>query len=131
LVSAPSDRRPALRLSVSSEGDSAVVEVGGEVDLATAAHLQQFVERVIDIGYRDVVLDLGATSYMDSIGLGAVVGLDRLAREAGGAVRLRHPTARVRRLLDLTLVGTVLHVEPDGSAAADARAVRPGRHPGP
>jgi anti-sigma B factor antagonist len=64
------------------------IAVHGEVDLYTAPKLKEKFVEMIEGGYPDVVLDLEGVSFIDSSGLGVLVGALRRARERGGAVRV-------------------------------------------
>jgi len=57
-----------------------------------------------------IVLDLGSVSYIDSGGLGALVGLYASARSAGGEIKLANLSPRSRDLLQITKLLTVFEV---------------------
>ncbi len=58
-------------------------------------------------GRNDIVLDLSDVSFLDSIGLGALIGLFKDARRAGGSFHISGASERVLRLLQLTDLDTV------------------------
>jgi anti-sigma B factor antagonist len=53
-----------------------VVEMRGELDMATSAQLLESLQRLVDAGDRHLVVDLAEVSFMDSSGLGALVTID-------------------------------------------------------
>jgi len=57
-----------------------------------------------------IVLNLGETTYIDSGGLGTLVGLLTSAQSAGGTIKLVHLTRRVVDLLQVTKLLTVFEV---------------------
>ncbi len=57
-----------------SAGDCAVLRVAGEIDVYTAPELRERVIRFIDDGTRHVIADLRDVDFLDSTGLGALVG---------------------------------------------------------
>ena len=59
---------------------------------------------------RNVVINLGGVNYIDSGGLGTLVGLFTSARNAGGQIKLANLTNRVGELLQLTKLLTVFEV---------------------
>ncbi len=59
-----------------------------------------------------VVLDLHEVQHLDSGGLGALVGLVLAARNAGGDIKICNPSSRVRSLLQMTRLATVIEVLP-------------------
>jgi anti-sigma B factor antagonist len=59
---------------------------------------------------KQIVLNLGGVSYIDSGGLGTLVGLYTSARSAGGSIKLANLTQRVGDLLQVTKLLTVFDV---------------------
>jgi hypothetical protein len=67
-----------LSLSTRTEGDRTIVEVGGEIDVYTAPRLrEQLVDLVADGKYH-LVVDMERVDFLDSTGLGVLVGARRL-----------------------------------------------------
>lgn len=90
-------------------GDT-ILAVRGDVDLATASFLWESVEQVLSDSER-LIVDLRDVDFLDSTGLSVFVRAHRRLREAGGALVLRSPSPRVRRVLDLTGLAQVLTIE--------------------
>ncbi|MHB9133222.1 MAG: STAS domain-containing protein [Armatimonadota bacterium] len=80
----------------------AVVEVQGEMDMHTSPRAKAVMIELIEQGCSHLLINLHRTVYIDSTGLGTLVGLMRRAREQGGEVRLIAPSPQVRRLLEIT-----------------------------
>lgn len=91
-------------LSVSSrdEGRFTVVEVVGDVDLASAPVLRRTFESLLREGRTHLIVDLQGVPFVDSSGLGVLVGAQRLLKPRGGDVRLVCSAARVLRVLSIT-----------------------------
>jgi anti-sigma B factor antagonist len=83
---------------VGSAGGFVVVAAHGEVDLDTAAGLDQAVRTALR-SCPHLVVDLTQVSFIDSSGLGVLVGARRMATALGGEVSLVHPPALVQRIL--------------------------------
>jgi anti-sigma B factor antagonist len=66
-----------LDLHVTASGGYTVVEVGGEIDLASAPELRECLHQTIDAGSRQLVVDIRQVSFIDSMGLGVLVGARR------------------------------------------------------
>jgi anti-anti-sigma factor len=100
----PSDRDDAgleavLGIRLSVEGDVAVLEVGGEVDLAT---VEQFRAALADAQRSErVVVDLTGVSFMDSAGVNALVGAYHRSLP-NGELRLVGMRSNVRRVFEIT-----------------------------
>ena len=97
------------------EGVLLVLRVRGELDLSTVEQVQQAVERHC-VGRGALVVDLRELEFLDSTGLGLLLGLQR--RQDGTAVAFTEPVARrVVRVLDMAGVRRLLHwVEDPGDA---------------
>jgi len=73
-----------------------------------------------------IILNLCAVEHVDSGGLGAVVGLVRSARTLGGDIKICNPSSRVRDVLQLTRLSSVIDVlatEEEAAAAFRCAAV--------
>lgn len=91
-----------LRTEVSAVADWTVVSVYGELDVATAPSLrEQLIEQVNDGAVR-LVLDLEGLDFLDSTGLGTIIGALKRARTHGGELRLVCTQSRIRRLFEIT-----------------------------
>ncbi|MEW1845901.1 STAS domain-containing protein [Nonomuraea angiospora] len=86
-----------------------LIEVAGEVDAATAPQLTAYIEREHADAGLALVLDLSGVSFMDSSGLHLLVEQHNRQTEHGSGLHLAAPHQRVRRLLEITGVGQVLH----------------------
>jgi anti-sigma B factor antagonist len=62
----------------------------------------------LDAGRRRIVVDLSNTSFMDSSGLGALIGCLKSARQADGDLRIAAPNEQLRMVLKLSNVDRVL-----------------------
>ena len=108
-----------VRLSVRPGRDCMVVEVAGDLDMATSPQLREGLQRVLDAGTRNVVVDLAGVGFMDSSALGAVVVMFKAARERGGRLCLAAVQPPVRGLLAATSVDQAIGVY-DTVLAAEA-----------
>ena len=84
-----------------------VLELTERLTVETEADLKNAVRRQLEAGRRHLVLDLARVPYVDSCGLGTMVQAYVSAHRAGGSVRLRNVTPRVRHLLTITRLATV------------------------
>lgn len=98
----PQDSAP-LRLShrITREGE-AVVEVGGELDIATAEVAVTYVTHVIDNHRGPVIADLAAVAFCDASGLGALVRMARYVEHAGCSFRLASPSPSLVKIMRIT-----------------------------
>lgn len=91
-------------------GDTVVVQVAGEIDVYTAASLREKLADLIDADHTDVVVDLTGVTFMDSTGLGVLVGALKKVRGYGGRLQLvidQEKVIKVFRITALTQVFTI------------------------
>ncbi|MGN9813680.1 STAS domain-containing protein [Micromonospora sp. BQ11] len=90
-----------------------MVEVRGELDMATAPQLRDNLQRLIDAGDRQVVVDLAGVGFMDSSALGTLVVMFKALRDVDGRLCLAAVQPGVRRLLSITSVDRVIDIYED------------------
>ena len=96
-------------VSVTAAEDATVVEVHGDLDCYTAPKLRAVLLELAD-GPRKVILAVGSVDFIDSTGLGVLVGGVKRFRQQGVDLVLRSPNARTARLFEVTGVGKLLTV---------------------
>lgn len=107
--------KPAAQLTIvtSTEGDAAGssirVRCTGKLIAGTAAILQTEVRGLLP-GAKRIVLDLTDLSYMDSSGLGSIIGLYVSAKTAGARLEVINLSKRVRQLFSITNVLSLFEV---------------------
>lgn len=101
-----------MELSVTSRehGDLTIVEVAGEVDVYTAAVLREKLADVIDDDHADVVVDLTGVGFLDSTGLGVLVGALKKVRGLGGRLQLVIDQERVMKVFRITALTQVFTI---------------------
>jgi anti-sigma B factor antagonist len=98
-----------MRLDERIVGDIAIVTVTGDITLNKGGDvvLRDKVRSLIQQGYKNVLLDLGAVSYVDSAGLGELVQAYATTKNKGGSLKLLRTTKRITDLLIITKLVTV------------------------
>jgi anti-sigma B factor antagonist len=91
-------------LSATTDGESAVLALSGEIDLAAGPAVRESLNELIGGGARHVVVDLRQVDFLDSIGLGVLVGAYRRLRdrEPAGSLRLVCTNERVIGVFAIT-----------------------------
>ncbi|MET8978407.1 STAS domain-containing protein [Streptomyces sp. NPDC004539] len=82
-----------------SSGRFTVVEVTGEIDMATEGSLTEHLDAATSGEAPDVLVDLGRVEFLDCSGLRALCRAEERARTRGGRLRLACVPFAVRRLL--------------------------------
>jgi len=108
----------SLRIGARTEGnDIAILSLTGEVEVANASQVRDAALKLVSGGRKYLVVDLSGVEYMDSTGLGTLVGLHKRLREAGGQVLIAGAQPRVRKIFDITGLTQVFRMHEDVSAA--------------
>lgn len=89
-----------------------VVALGGEIDLHTAPRLDEALFSAIDEGAHRVLVDLAATTFVDSTVLGILLRAHRRLDDAGGRLVVVSNDPRILRTFELTGLDRTLAVEP-------------------
>lgn len=97
-----------------------VVHVSGEVDANTAHILREGLSAAITEGTTHLVADLSGVTFMDSTGLGVLVGRLKVLRLTGGTMHCVVAEERVRRVFLATGLDAVLPLHDDVESALAA-----------
>ncbi|KQX74736.1 MULTISPECIES: STAS domain-containing protein [Aeromicrobium] len=86
-----------------------VLAVGGEIDTQTTDELRGAVDD-LDVSHRTLVLDLHGVEFVDSSGLGALLGIKKQQDRAGGHLLLTRLSDPVARIIEITRMDRVFEV---------------------
>jgi anti-sigma B factor antagonist len=84
------------------DGQVTVISGEGRLNMVSAPLLKEAVADAIFQGRPRVVVDLSGVDFMDSSGLGALVGCLKTARQAGGDLKIAAPSEQVTMVLQLS-----------------------------
>ena len=92
-----------LKIETKRCGDQTVLfEIAGEMDVFSVPAVKERIVQAVSDGDHFLIIDLREVSYMDSTGLGVLIGGLKRAREHGGNLCLLAPHSRVRKILKVT-----------------------------
>lgn len=86
----------------------AVVHVVGRLNMVAAPQLRDVVAEAVAGGRTQLVVDLADVEFMDSSGLGALIGALKTTRQAGGDLRIAAAGEQVTMVLQLSNVDRIL-----------------------
>ncbi|MGP3914616.1 STAS domain-containing protein [Nonomuraea sp. 10N515B] len=95
-----------------------VVRIGARLDAGTSAGVRERLHQSLDSGEGDLILDLSKLEMIDATGLGVLVGAHRRALSVQRRLVLRGVPPRIMRILAVTRLNRVLHVEAPAAAVA-------------
>ena len=98
-----------MEVSFKSVSNSLVVKIRGEIDAESAEELR----RKIDIEYdctavKDMVFDLSEVGFMDSSGIGLIIGRYKRVSALGGVIRITGAGKTVKRIIELSGLGRIV-----------------------
>ena len=91
-----------LGLELSERDGLSVLAVSGEVDVATVPRLREQLHSLVAQGQTHVVVDLDGVDFLDSTGLGVLVGALKRLRSSGGELHLICTQPRIRKVFEVT-----------------------------
>jgi anti-sigma B factor antagonist len=91
-----------LSLSTRTEGGRTVVEVGGEIDVYTAPKLREQLVELVNDGSYHLIVDMEGVDFLDSTGLGVLVGGLKRVRAHEGSLRLVCTQERILKIFRIT-----------------------------
>ncbi|MBB5871321.1 anti-sigma B factor antagonist [Allocatelliglobosispora scoriae] len=94
-----------------------VLEVGGEIDVYTAPKLRERLVELLEAGTSALVVDLGKVEFLDSTGLGVLVGGLKKSRAAGATFSLVCSRDNLLKIFRITALDQVLPLYPTVEAA--------------
>ena len=87
-----------------------VVAVKGEIDVYTAPRLRERLVELVSEGHRRIIVDLEGVDFLDSTGLGVLVGGLKRLRSHGGDLSLVCTQSRILKVFEITGLMTVFQV---------------------
>jgi anti-anti-sigma factor len=115
-----------LSLSTRERENATIVDLSGRIVFGDEANLlRDKVKKIITDKRRPVILNLKNVSYVDSAGVGCLVGLYTSAHAAGTELRLACPSQKVEHVLKITKLLPILGAFPDENSALCADTKKP------
>jgi anti-anti-sigma factor len=105
------------RFAATWSGRTAVVTAAGEIDLTNANSLRDTLLSTLNAGALGLVVDLTATTFIDSAGVSALVRASRRAAATEATMRLAVTAPAVLRVLDLVGINRLIEVHPSVAEA--------------
>ena len=108
-----------LDIDVTEHGGYTVLSPQGEIDFATGPALKEAITDALVAGKTHLVLDLLAVEFIESTGLGALIGGRRRARALDGSLSLVCAHGPVLKVFQVTGLDKVFEIYPSVAAATE------------
>jgi anti-sigma B factor antagonist len=106
--------------SYTAEPDVTVTAIEGRMNLGSnLMFLEGDLKKIVESGARKLILDMNNVNYVDSAGLGVLVGMAGMLRSVEGRMAVFGLQTRVSQIFDVAKVHRVLPVFPDANAAIE------------
>lgn len=94
------------------DDDTLIVSLSGEIDHHIVPKLRSDIDDEIGLcSTRDLIFDFAGVEFMDSSGIGMVLGRYKKVHAAGGRVTIRNAGRLVKQILDMSGVFTLMEYE--------------------
>ena len=114
----------SVKVTTHESGGVIIVDISGKLTLGEGTStLRTKIRELVAGGSRRIVLNLADVTYMDSSGLGELVGAHTTVTTAGGEMKLLHLAKRVHDLLKVTKLVTVFEAFEDEASAVSSFTV--------
>jgi len=96
-----------------------ILDISGEVDVLTAPLLKDAIIDQVNKGASHIIINLESVEYLDSTGLGTLIGGLKRTREAKSRLSIAGMNSRIRRLFDITGIDKIfiIHETVEDAAA--------------
>lgn len=94
-----------MNLNISTRSTNAelrVLDIEGEIDVYTSTQLKETIVSTIGEGIKFIVMNLSKVEYLDSTGLGVLIGALKHLREKQGNLIIVSPSMRIMRIFEIT-----------------------------
>jgi anti-sigma B factor antagonist len=99
-----------LDLQIGTNGDTSIITLVGEIDVYTAPRLRQALIDLVSQGSTDIVVDMDRVDFLDSTGLGVLVGGLKRVKSSDGDLRLVVTQDRIMKIFDITGLSKVFPI---------------------
>lgn len=100
-----------MKVNIKSENGTAIAVLSGEIDHHTAKMLRAELDKFVITMQPDILaIDLGGITFMDSSGIGLIIGRYKLIKECGGQLEIRSPQPYIRRMLKISGIERIVKV---------------------
>ncbi len=103
-------------------GGTYVVDLTGEIDVYTSPKVKDAISKLIDDEHYYLVINLEKVRYIDSTGLGVLIGGLKRVREHGGSVNLVCTNPQIKKIFDITGLVKIFGIFDDEPGAMKALA---------
>jgi anti-sigma B factor antagonist len=107
-----------MTLSTRQVGGITILDIGGRIVLGEdSASVRDVIRDLLKNGHKQILFNLGDIDYIDTIGLGSLVGALTTVRKQGGDLKLLNLPEKFAGVIQITKLYTVIDIINDEAAA--------------
>lgn len=100
-----------MNIDIKSENGSAIARLSGEIDHHNAKELRTKLDKfIISAQPPELVMDFKNITFMDSSGIGLIMGRSKLMKECGGRLEVRNSQPYIKRVLKLSGIERIVKI---------------------
>lgn len=101
-----------MKIDIKTENGTAIATLSGEIDHHNARELRAELDKyIITAQPRELAMDFGNITFMDSSGIGLIMGRSKLMKECGGRLEVRNTQPYIRRVLRLSGIERIVSIK--------------------
>lgn len=100
-----------MKIDIKTENGAAIARLSGEIDHHNARELRTQLDKyIIAVQPRELAIDFKNITFMDSSGIGLIMGRSKLMHECGGILEVRNPQPYIKRVLKLAGIERIVKI---------------------
>lgn len=100
-----------MKIDIKNENGAAVAVLSGEIDHHNAKELRSELDRfIVTAQPHELAIDFSGITFMDSSGIGFIMGRSKLMKECGGILEVRNPQPYIKRVLKLSGIERIVKI---------------------
>ena len=100
-----------MNIDIKSENGSAIAKLSGEIDHHNAKELRTQLDKfIISAQPPELIMDFKNITFMDSSGIGLIMGRSKLMKECGGRLEVRNSQPYIKRVLKLSGIERIVKI---------------------
>ena len=101
-----------MKLNFDIDNNILIVSINGEIDHHTAEEIRNDIERnFYNANVKNMIFDFSSVTFMDSSGIGMIIGRYKMMRLIGGSLEITNISATVRRILEMSGINKIIPME--------------------
>ncbi|MFA9422560.1 MAG: anti-sigma factor antagonist [Sedimentibacter sp.] len=101
-----------MNLEFVESGQAVTIKLKGDLDHHSADETRVLIdEKIKDEKYNKIVIDLKGLDFIDSSGIGFVIGRYKIIRKRNGVIEIINASKKVRKILDMSGIGKIINIK--------------------